>query len=215
MAEKHGYSYNPLYRVWFNMNSRCHNPEDKSYNNYGGRGIKVCKLWRRTNDGNFDSLRNFIQWAEPIYEKGLTLERVNNNKGYSPDNCEFATLIKNMANRRNTTVIKTGKYKNMPFADFYRLSKTKVPYNLARVRFIRGFSLKECISDKIFSQKGSVKIKNRGQSHGASKLTEKAVLEIRKLKAQGLHNSEIAKMYSISRSTVWKIHKGLMWQWLK
>lgn len=77
------------------MISRCENPANKSYVNYGGRGIKVCALWRS------DYLQ-FLAWAVATgYAKKLTIDRKDTNGDYSPDNCRWVTSKKNNNNRRN------------------------------------------------------------------------------------------------------------------
>lgn len=88
-----GKTNNPLYNVWSSMKQRCNNPNSKSYPNYGGRGIKVCAAWKDSND--------FISWAEVNgYKKGLQLDRVNNDLGYSPCNCRFVDSRTNNLNSR-------------------------------------------------------------------------------------------------------------------
>ena len=90
-----------LYGVWRSMRQRCYDPHTDSYKNYGARGIDVCEEWR--ND-----YQAFKEWA---YSHGyddsapfniLHIDRIDNNKGYSPANCRFITSSQNNRNRRNT-----------------------------------------------------------------------------------------------------------------
>lgn len=84
-----------FYGKWKNMISRCYNELDKDYKNYGGRGITICEEWR-------DSFLSFYEWAlDNEYQEGLTIDRINNDKGYSPDNCEWKTRKEQQRNRRN------------------------------------------------------------------------------------------------------------------
>lgn len=77
------------------MKFRCYNPKCKGYKNYGGRGITVCKEWLNTERVNTGGHNNpskgfltFQQWALANgYKEKLSLDRINNNKGYSPENC--------------------------------------------------------------------------------------------------------------------------------
>lgn len=95
---KHGLANHPIYHVFKDMHKRCEYEKHKSYKEYGARGIKVCKEWEDTEEG----LTNFYNWCMSHgYEKGLQLDRFNNNKGYSPDNCRFVTVSQNNFNRRN------------------------------------------------------------------------------------------------------------------
>jgi len=88
----HGLSKTSTYRTWQSMRQRCQNPDDYAYKHYGSRGIKVCERW--------DKFENFL---EDMGErpKGLTIERIDNDKGYFPKNCKWATMKDQLRNRRN------------------------------------------------------------------------------------------------------------------
>ena len=93
-----GYTH-PLYNAWKNMRRRCDNPNTKWYKNYGGRGIKVCEEW------NADPLE-FIHWAlSNGWEQGLTLDRIDNNGNYEPNNCQWISRQDQLLNRRNNRVM--------------------------------------------------------------------------------------------------------------
>jgi DNA-directed RNA polymerase subunit RPC12/RpoP len=75
-----------LYRIWLGMKYRCYNKSSKDYDNYGGRGITIIEEWK-------DNFINFRTWAiNNGYTDSLTIDRVNVNEGYSPDNCRWVTL---------------------------------------------------------------------------------------------------------------------------
>lgn len=91
----HGQSRHPLYDVHRQMLRRCNNPGCKDYPGYGARGIIVCREWAHVN--------GFIAWSlQSGYQQGLTIERVNNNLGYSPDNCRWIPNVQQAANTRRT-----------------------------------------------------------------------------------------------------------------
>ena len=93
---KHGLSEHPLYFVWGQMRERCYNPKCRGFKNYGARGIEICREWR-------DSFASFYEWAKRLgYQRGLTVERINNNGNYSPWNCRLATHPEQCQNTRNT-----------------------------------------------------------------------------------------------------------------
>lgn len=91
---KHGYAATPMYKVWLTMNQRCSNPRVKNWDDYGGRGITVCREWK--------SFEQFYKDMAPTYKPGLTLERKDNNAGYGKDNCVWASRLVQAGNRRTT-----------------------------------------------------------------------------------------------------------------
>lgn len=95
---KHGLRYHPAYHTYNAMMARCYNEKDDGYHHYGGRGIKVCEEWH--------DIHKFTTWCESNgFEKKLQLDRKDNNKGYSPDNCHFVTPQINLRNTRWNVII--------------------------------------------------------------------------------------------------------------
>lgn len=104
LKTKHGYtttdkSYHPLYIKFRGMKQRCYDKNFKYYECYGGRGIKICEEW-------IDSPEKFIEWGlENGYKEGLTIERINNDEGYSPKNCCFIDRANQCNNRRSNHLL--------------------------------------------------------------------------------------------------------------
>jgi hypothetical protein len=86
----------PLYQVWCNMRSRCRNPNNPYFHNYGGRGISVCPEW--------EDYRTFERDMGPR-PNGTTLDRIDNDKGYSKDNCRWSDWSSQCRNMRKTTYV--------------------------------------------------------------------------------------------------------------
>lgn len=100
-ATKHGYCEKKIYGVWKAMKYRCLNKNGSAYKHYGGRGIKVCKEWLE--------FLPFYEWAMSHgYKEKLTIERIENNGNYEPDNCTFATWQEQSRNKRMRKDNKTG-----------------------------------------------------------------------------------------------------------
>lgn len=93
---KHSLSNTRLYEIWCGMKKRCYNKKSKSYSNYGGRGISVCDSWK--ND-----FLCFYEWAiKNGYNETLTIERIDVNGNYCPENCKWITLSEQTINLRKT-----------------------------------------------------------------------------------------------------------------
>lgn len=100
-----------LYQIWKSMIARCHNPSHKSYSDYGGRGVTVCEEWSDPYCGFI----SFVKWAKYHgYEEHLSIDRINNDKGYSPNNCRWADWNTQASNRRKPPII-TNQYGKWPY----------------------------------------------------------------------------------------------------
>lgn len=126
-----------LYNIYNWIKRRCYNKNHKHYNRYGGRGILMCDEWK-------DSYINFYNWAiMNRYNKNLTIDRINNGQGYSPDNCRWATRKQQSMNRDVNIKIKIkGEYKTP-----IEVSKeTGININTIYGRRLKGMSDEEIIN---------------------------------------------------------------------
>ena len=93
------YTGDSICTIFMGMKERCYNKNFEHYDYYGGRGITIYQEW-------LDNPEKFYDWAyESGYKKGLSIERIDVNKGYTPDNCTFIPLSKQSINRRNVHLI--------------------------------------------------------------------------------------------------------------
>ena len=127
--ETHGKSAERIYKTWRCMKARCYNPNTPRFENYGGRGIKICDEWK--NDFEI-----FYNWALLNgYDDSLTIERIDNDGDYTPDNCKFATIKEQCNNRRSNIVIQIDENK-------YTLSQISetlnINYSALNARYQRG-----------------------------------------------------------------------------
>lgn len=96
---KHGGRHERLYYIWRGMKERCHNPQNKDYESYGAKGVRVCEEW-------LNDFASFREWAvKNGYGNHLTIDRVNPCGNYEPMNCRWLTLSLQNRNKRNTIKI--------------------------------------------------------------------------------------------------------------
>lgn len=98
-SKKHGMWKHPAYRVWIEMRNRCQNSSNAGYHLYGGRGITVCERW--------EDFALFWEDMGPTWQRGLSLERIDNDGDYGPHNCRWATPFEQNRNMRSNRYIQT------------------------------------------------------------------------------------------------------------
>lgn len=136
MKRTHGQSKDKFYQVWNGIKQRCYNPNNKSYDNYGGRGIKVCDEW--CND-----FQAFYNWSmDNGYQDGLQIDRIDNNKGYSPDNCRWVNRYTNNNNRRNNILF---TYNGVTQSLMAWCRHFNISYKTCMTRYYRGHTIEECL----------------------------------------------------------------------
>ena len=130
----------PTYRSWLNMRGRCKNPKDPFWPNYGGRGIAVCKDWD-----------DFATFLADMGERpqGATLDRVDNDKSYGPENCRWATATEQANNRSdNTYLSKDGTRRTIAQWS----ARTGLPGPTIRARLKRGWSVERALTAPLQSK---------------------------------------------------------------
>ena len=91
-----------LYKIWASMKDRCYNKNNHAYDKYGNRGIIICEEWLNKENGFI----KFYNWSmRNGYKEGLSIDRINNDKEYSPRNCRWTTMKQQCNNRSNNTKI--------------------------------------------------------------------------------------------------------------
>lgn len=145
----HGLRKHRLYGIWNNIKSRCTNPNSDSYNRYGGRGIKMCAEWK-------DNFKAFYDWSmENGYKENLTIDRINNDGNYEPDNCRWVT-DKKQANNRNNNKNFTLNNETKTLTEW--CEHFNINYRTVQDRLKRGWSIKRALTEPVqskFKSKGT------------------------------------------------------------
>ena len=132
----HNKSNTRLYRIYKKMVRRCYVKDDPAYNNYGGRGIDVCDEWK-------NSFSAFCDWAvNNGYTETLSIDRINNDLGYSPSNCRWANRKEQSNNRRSNRMFEINGVKKdlTQWCEEYGM-----PYNRVWSRISNGWDIKDAL----------------------------------------------------------------------
>ncbi len=136
----HGLRKTKLYSVWGSMKDRCNHPSDKSFPRYGGRGITVCEEWR--ND-----FLTFYDWAiSHGYQDGLSIDRIDNDGPYSPENCQWVTAtVQNNNKRSNRRITFLGKTHTI--AEWAKA--VNIPWSTLRRRLRVGWTIERALTTPV------------------------------------------------------------------
>lgn len=125
-SKTHGLGYTRLYSIWTNMKDRTLNPKYKQYDDYGGRGITICKEWK-------DDVKSFYTWAMSNgYSDELSIDRIDNDGDYSPENCRWTTITIQSRNRR-ISIKNTSGYKGVNFHKRDKIFIARILVNKRRI----------------------------------------------------------------------------------
>ena len=130
-------NYKPIHECYVNMKTRCYNPNYELYSRYGGRGIKVCDEWK-------NNFKEFYNWAINGWKKELTLERINNDDDYKPDNCRWADRVE-QANNRHTNYLIKYKDEIKTMAQWSKI--LKIDYSFIQIRMYKNKTMEEVVEE--------------------------------------------------------------------
>ena len=139
----HRETHTRLHKIWESMIARCEYKKHPYYSEYGGRGISVCENWHE--------YVNFRDWAiENGYSDSLTIDRIENRKGYSPDNCRWATMKEQQNNKRSNHILNLHGAKNTisGWSDITGINKTTI-----RARIENGWTVEDALTTPVRKRK--------------------------------------------------------------
>lgn len=182
-----GKLHNPEYLAWVSMRARCRTETHSAYHNYGGRGITVCDAWAN----NFES---FLQDVGRRPSKQHSLDRIDNDRGYEPGNVRWSTRTDQGNNRRTNVVLDyNGKAMTMSqWAEELGMSK-----NTLHCRLKSGMPLEEALTRP-------VRVLNSHSGKGRL-FTKEACEEIRRLVAEGMSRSAVARRFHVTTTTISRV----------
>lgn len=131
----HGLSSHRLYHAWCGMKGRCKNKNNKDFKNYGARGIKVCDRWL--------DIKNFIDDMYPTFEEGLSIDRINNNGNYEPNNCRWSDGHTQQYNSRMIYNNNTSGYRGVTYLKKDKKFITRIGIDSKRITIGRSLTALE------------------------------------------------------------------------
>lgn len=138
-TKTHGESGTHLYMIYHGMKSRCNNPNNKNYKDYGGRGISICQEW--------ENVEAFIRWAKSNgYKDGLSIDRIDVNGNYCPENCRWVTMDAQKANRRDT-IRPTAFGRTQTLSEWAK--EAGIQKNTIKMRLRRGWNVERALTEPV------------------------------------------------------------------
>lgn len=185
------------YSTWNGMLKRCYDPKNRAYHWYGGRGITVCERWR----GSFEAFLADMGFPPP----GRQIDRIDNAKGYSPDNCRWADVKTQARNRRNNRTISTGG-EQKTLAEWEEVANRDRATIASRIDR-DGWTPEEAVTTPAGKRLRAAK----GERHGSAVLTADDVREVRRRRAVGETILALSLCFGVSKTTIGDIVKRRTW----
>lgn len=139
-------SRSKIYGVWNSMKNRCYNPNAINYSDYGARGVIVCSLWKE----DFGAFYEYVSKLPHYGEDGYSINRINNDGNYEPNNVEWSNLEEQANNKRNSRYI-TFNNQTHTLAEWARLQG--ISYMALAHRLYRGWDVKEALTTPVAKTK--------------------------------------------------------------
>lgn len=209
IQERHGLSKHPLMIVRNSIKQRCFNPKEPGFELYGKRGITLCEEWRV-------SFISFYNWCLANgWKKGLHIDRIDNDKGYCPENCRISTPKENAHNRRSNVII-TYNGETHCTAEWSR--KTGIDAQKILHRFKKGYDLNMVFSTSRICKEDKIRENDRkfAGKRGKAKMSPEKAMSIKSFLTDcELTTLEVADLFQVSYQTIRNIKNGSCWANLK
>lgn len=138
LQKYHGLSNHRLYKIWSGMKDRCYNKKVAHYKHYGARGIRICDAW-------LTDFMSFYVWSrEHNYQEDLTIDRIDVNGDYEPDNCRWITILEQQHNKTNSVILEYNG-RSLCISEWARL--LNVSPSTLYARYHRGLPIEEILKE--------------------------------------------------------------------
>jgi hypothetical protein len=214
-ATTHGLSYHAHHSRWSGMMSRCHNPDNPGFRNYGGRGIEVCPEWR--------DLSIFCAWIDENLgpcPPGKSIDRIDNDGNYEPGNVRWATAKEQLSNFRGTSVRgEDCRQAKLTTSDVIsarqRYAEGETQTSIARDFGMNPGTIGSIVAGKTWRHVGgpvSPPQGHSGEAHPNAKLTWESVADIRSRSAAGETAAALAREFGVSGPVIGSVIRGKTWR---
>lgn len=139
---RHDMSGTPIYKVWLHIKDRCLNENNKDFKHYGGRGVSIDECWK----SDFQAFYSYVSKLSHFGEKGYSLDRIDNNGDYAPNNVRWATTKEQGNNRRTNRKVEAFGEKHT-VAEWSEM--TGIKYRTLMARLNRGFAIEEALTKEV------------------------------------------------------------------